>query len=160
MIDIERLPPAPLHVVEVWSDPSAIIEHARALGTAMPAMGRSGTVLGTLLLRMEPTVWLAEGDVSALVPLLAQDGAMTAIGGGVVRFRISGPGWRRLLLADGLFDAEDPAFAPGCCAATVIAHVPVRLWVEREDAVRVYVQASLADALEAQWLANLPLLMA
>jgi len=155
--EIRRLPAAPLHAVEIWSNPAAVAARFAEAGAALPTMGRSGPVLGATLLRVEPTVWLAEGDIAALLPLLGDDGSATAIGGGVVRFALTGPGWRALLMADGLFDAESRDFGVGACAATVIAHAAVRLWVEAADTVRVYVPASMAEGMEHHWRANLPL---
>jgi sarcosine oxidase gamma subunit len=52
---------------------------------------------------------------------------------------------------DGVFDAESPAFAPGCTAATVIAHVAVRLNVVSEDRCDALVPASLAEGLIGRW---------
>jgi heterotetrameric sarcosine oxidase gamma subunit len=103
------------------------------------------------MIRMEPTVWLVEGDVAALPDVLADDGAVTSIGGGIVRVRLSGPGWRTLLMEGGVFDAENPAFAAGCSAATIIEHVNVRLHVVSEDCCDAYVPLSFSTALLAFW---------
>jgi len=114
-------------------------------------MGKSAGSAGSTLMRFEPAVWLVEGDVAGLAKVLGVDGALTPIGGGIVRVRLSGPGWRRLLMEGGVFDAECPAFAPQCCAATVIDHVNVRLHVEAEDACLAYVPASYANDLIEFW---------
>jgi heterotetrameric sarcosine oxidase gamma subunit len=82
---------------------------------------------------------------------LGDDGALTAIGGGVVRVRLSGAGWRALLMEGGVFDAEDPSFAPGCSAATIIDHVNVRLHVVADDACIAYVPASYSADLLHFW---------
>lgn len=156
---ITVLPPAPLHAMELWSRPEAVAERiAAALGLALPPRNRSATGAGLTLIRVEPTVWLVEGDPAPLAPLLDEDGALTAIGGGQVRVRLSGPGWRRLLMEGGFFDAESPAFAAGCSAATVIDHVGVRLHVESADGCLAYVPASFAAALVHFWEEALPLI--
>lgn len=102
-------------------------------------------------MRFEPTVWLVEGEVVGLADILGEDGALTAIGGSIVRVRLTGAGWRRLLMEGGVFDAENPGFGLGDCAATVIDHVGVRLFVEAEDACLAYVPASFAHDLVAFW---------
>jgi heterotetrameric sarcosine oxidase gamma subunit len=151
-VAITRLPPAPLHVLEIWSDPAKVAARfKKATGLALPAMGRSAGGDALRLIRCEPTVWLAEGDVSALPALLGDDGALTAIGGGIVRVELSGPRWRRLLMEGGVFDAESPAFEAGSSAATVIDHVAVRLLVTREDACLALVPASFAVDLIQFW---------
>ncbi len=156
-LTITALPPAPLHVVEIWSNPAEVSARcAAALGFALPAMGQSAAGNGVTLLRFEPTVWLCEGDVAPIEAVLAGDGAITAIGGGIVRVRITGPGWRALLMQGAVFDAETAAFAPGCCAATVIDHVAVRLFVESDDACLAYVPSSYAAGMLHFWHEVLP----
>ena len=40
---IMALPPAPLHVLEIWSNPAAVAERFQSeAGFALPIMGRSG----------------------------------------------------------------------------------------------------------------------
>jgi sarcosine oxidase gamma subunit len=51
----------------------------------------------------------------------------------------------------GVFDAENPAFAPGCSAATIIDHVNVRLHVVGENACDAYVPASYSSGLMHFW---------
>lgn len=148
---IAALPPAPLHALEIWSDPHGVAARFAAFGLPLPPAGRSAALGGLTLIRFEPTVWLVEGEAAAIVPILGDDGALTAIGGGVVRVRIAGAGWRRLLMEGGVFDAEAASFAPGCSAATIIDHVGLRLWVESALACRVYVPASYAAGLIHFW---------
>lgn len=158
---IELLPPAPLHEVEIWSNP--IETAARVLdatGVALPAAGRSAAAAGLTLIRFEPTVWLAEGDVAPLAAALGDDGAVTAIGGGIARVRLTGAGVRTLLMQGGVFDAESPGFATGDSAATVIDHVPVRLWMESKDCCLVYAPASYAAGLMRFWEEMRPLVRA
>lgn len=151
-VTITTLPAAPLHAFEIWSNPAAVGKRfAATTGFALPALGRSGGTDVLRLIRYEPTVWLVEGDTSQLPAILADDGALTAIGGGLVRVRLSGTGWRTLLMEGGVFDAENPAFAPGCSAATIIEHVNVRLHVVTEDACIAYVPLSFSKALTHFW---------
>lgn len=156
---ITALPAAPLHALEIWSHPQAVaIRVQKALGIALPAMNRSAANAAITLMRFEPTVWLAEGDVFVLADTLGDDGALTAIGGGVVRFRLAGPAWRELLLEGGVFDTSIAAFPVGATAATVIDHVGVRLHVESDDACIAYVPSSYAQSLHHFWDEALPLL--
>lgn len=151
-VAITQLPAAPLHVFEIWSNPAAVAARfVAATGFDLPPMGRSGGIEALRLIRYEPTVWLAEGDISALPDVLAEDGALTAIGGGVVRVRLSGTGWRALLMEGGVLDAENSAFTIGCSAATIIDHVAVRLHVVGEDACDAYLPLSFSKALIHFW---------
>jgi heterotetrameric sarcosine oxidase gamma subunit len=151
-VTISTLPVAPLHALEIWSNPAAVAKRfAAATGFALPAMGRSAGSDTLRLIRYEPTVWLVEGDASGLINILSDDGALTPIGGGVVRMRLSGKGWRTLLMEGGVFDAESPAFAPGCSAATIIDHVNVRLHVVSENTCDAYVPLSFSKALLHFW---------
>jgi heterotetrameric sarcosine oxidase gamma subunit len=151
-VTITPLPAAPLHVFEIWSNPAVVAKRFKAaIGFDLPAIGRSDGTQALRLMRFEPTVWLVEGDVSALPGILAYDGALTPIGGGVVRVRLSGRGWRTLLMEGGVFDAENPAFSTGCCAATIIDHVGVRLHVLNDDACDAYVPLSFREGLLHFW---------
>ena len=151
-ITITALPAAPLHALEIWSNAASVAQRFNeAIGFALPAMGRSEGSDALRLIRYEPTVWLVEGDASALSSILADDGALTAIGGGIVRIRLSGKGWRTLLMEGGVFDAESPAFATGCSAATIIDHVAVRLHVVSDDACDAYVPLSFSAGLIHFW---------
>ena len=151
-VTITPLDPAPLHAVELWSNPAAVsARFATATGVDLPMMGRSTHAGAMLLIRFEPTVWLVEGDIAGLADMIGDDGALTAIGGGIVRVRLAGPGWRSLLMEGGVFDAETPDFAPGCSAATIIDHVNVRLHVESEQACIAYVPASYSAGMVHFW---------
>jgi heterotetrameric sarcosine oxidase gamma subunit len=151
-VTITPLPAAPLHALEIWSNAPAVAKRVEAAtGFALPPMGRSAGTDALRVIRYEPTVWLVEGDASALPAILAEDGSLTPIGGGIVRVRLSGEGWRTLLMEGGVFDAENPAFAPGCSAATIIDHVAVRLHVVSDDACDAYVPASYSHGLIHFW---------
>ena len=156
---IIALPAAPLHALEIWSHPEAVAKRVqKALGFALPPMNRSAGNAATTLLRFEPTVWLVEGDTSVLADTLGDDGALTAIGGGVVRMRLAGPHWRELLLEGGVFDTSAAAFPVGATAATIIDHVGVRLHAQSDEACIAYVPSSYAEGLHHFWEAALPLL--
>ena len=151
-LTISTLPAAPLHVFEIWSNAASVAKRFKATcGFALPHMGRSGGSNALRLIRFDPTVWLVEGDASALSAILSDDGAVTAIGGGIVRIRLSGKGWRTLLMEGGVFDAESPTFAAGCSAATIIDHVNVRLHVVSDDACDAYVPLSFSQGLLHFW---------
>ncbi len=151
-VTITALPAAPLHAFEIWSNPAEVARRFKAAtGFALPPSGRSDGSDTLRLIRYEPTVWLVEGDSPALAAILADDGALTAIGGGIVRVRLSGPGWRSLLMEGGVFDAEAPDFAPGCSAATIIDQVNLRLYVMSESACIAYVPLSYAEDMIHFW---------
>lgn len=153
VIEVSAHDAADVLALELW-DTAGAAAVAPVLGFALPAAGRSAGDDHLRAKRFEPMVWLVEGaaiDRAALDAALADHGTVTPIGGGLVRVRLIGAGWRGLLMHDGVFDAEDPAFAPGCTAATVIAHVAVRLNVVAPDRCDALVPASLADGLIARW---------
>jgi heterotetrameric sarcosine oxidase gamma subunit len=151
-VTITILPSAPLHAFEIWSNPAAVAKRFQTTtGFALPGMGRSAGSDTLRLIRFEPTVWLVEGDAPSLPAILGDDGALTAIGGGIVRVRLSGMGWRTLLMEGGVFDAESRSFAVGCSAATIIDHVAVRLYVVSDNACDAYVPLSFSAGLVHFW---------
>ena len=151
-VTVTTLPAAPLHAFEIWSDaPVVAARFEAAIGFALPRLATSGGTDKLRLIRYEPTVWLVEGDPGALPEILGDDGALTAIGGGIIRVRLSGPGWRALLMDGGMFDAESPGFAPGCSAATIIDHIAVRLHVLSDQTCLAYVPASYCAGLIHFW---------
>ena len=149
---ITVLPAAPLHALEIWSNaPEFSQRFEAALGAQLPALGSSLQLADSLLIRYEPTVWLVEGDIGGLTDILGTDGSLTALGSGIVRVRLSGPGWRSLLMEGGVFDAESSDFVTGSSAATLIDHVGVRLYVESDDACLAYVPLSYAHDMVHFW---------
>lgn len=149
---ITVLPAAPLHALEIWSNaPEFSQRFEAAFGARLPAPGSSLQLADSLLIRFEPTVWLAEGDIGGLTDILGTHGSLTAIGGGIVRVRLSGTGWRSLLMEGGVFDAESPSFVTGSSAATLIDNVGVRLYVESDDACLAYVPLSYAQDMVHFW---------
>jgi heterotetrameric sarcosine oxidase gamma subunit len=151
-IAITPLAAAQLHALEIWSNPTAVAARFKAAtGFALPPMGRSAGTDALHVIRYEPTVWLVEGDVAQLAAIIANDGALTAIGGGVAKIRLSGTGWRALLMEGGVFDAENPNFTTGCRAATIINHVGVRLHVLDHNICDTFVPLSYSAALIEFW---------
>jgi heterotetrameric sarcosine oxidase gamma subunit len=151
-VTITILPTAPLHAFEIWSNPAAVAKRFKAAtGFTLPSTGRSAGSDSLRLIRFEPTVWLVEGDAPSLPAILGDAGALTAVGGGIVRVRLSGMGWRTLLMERGVFDAESPSFAVGCSAATIIDHVAVRLHVVNEASCDAYVPFSFSAGLVHFW---------
>jgi heterotetrameric sarcosine oxidase gamma subunit len=151
-VTITPLPAAPLHALEIWSNPVAVAKRFKtATRLDLPGMGRSAATETFCLIRFEPTVWLVEGDASIFPAILGDDGVLTAIGGGIIRVQLSGNGWRTLLMEGGVFDAENPAFSAGCSAATIIGHVNVRLHVVSDDACIAYVPLSFSRSLIHFW---------
>ena len=151
-IAITQLPAATLNVLEIWSNPLAVLDRfEKAFGPSLPPLGSSLQLPSMQLIRYEPTVWLIEGETTGLAEILGLDGSLTAIGGSLVRVRLSGAGWRSLLMEGGVFDAESKTFATGCSAATLIDHVNVRLLVESDDACLAYVPLSYAHDMIHFW---------
>ncbi|CAN5382652.1 hypothetical protein BH10PSE14_BH10PSE14_32340 [soil metagenome] len=106
------------------------------------------------VLPVEPRRWWlvdAAPHADAIAATIAANGALTPIGGGLVRATLSGPGWRDLLTVSGCFDSEHPGFATGQVAATVIHHVPVWIAVTGDATGEVYMAASYAPTLAALW---------
>lgn len=147
-VSIEELGRAPLHQLELWGSPQAAARRlAAVLGHDLPRAGHAQGVL----LRTGPSTWLVEGDCAALRVALGDDGSLVAVGGGLVRVRLSGPGWRNLLMEGGLFDAESPDFGIDRVATTQIDHVTVILRVESDRSCLAFVPASLAADLLRFW---------
>lgn len=154
-LSIENLGRTSLHLLEIWGDPRAPAQRlAAALGHDLPRAGRAhGRVM-----RNGPATWLIEGDASDLAAALGDDGALVAVGGGLVRVRIAGAGWRALLMEGGLFDAEGEGFTSDCVASTLIEHVTVTMRVESDEACHVYVPASHAEDLLRFWHDSAPVI--
>ena len=114
----------------------------------LPALG------DVAVMQVEPQRWWLLGPVAALADItaaLGENGAISPIGGGLMRASLTGSGWRAQLMISGLFDAEDPAFGPGHCAATRLHHAPIWIDVLSEDAASVYFPASLLGDIRHLW---------
>jgi heterotetrameric sarcosine oxidase gamma subunit len=142
--------PTRLVRVEAFSLTPAFAEQFKAaVGAPVPAVGRVVEGSAGPVIWAEPKVVLASGDAAALSTALVEVAAVSDVSGAWRRIDLSGDGWRERLMVDGLFDAENPAFAAGCVAATMLHHAPVMLCPTGEDAVSVYVAPSFAADLRA-----------
>ena len=85
-VTISTLPAAPLHALEIWSNAQAVAKRfQKAAGFGLPPMGQSAGNAAARLIRFEPTVWLVEGDVTGLEPVLGEV---------LHRPDVEGVGWR------------------------------------------------------------------
>jgi len=109
---------------------------------------------GLRAMRVEPQRWWlihAGAASTAIVDALGDRGALTPIGGGLIRATLKGPGWRAQLMLGGVFDAEDPGFAPGQCAATILHHTRVWIDVIADEEAHVYFAASHKGDITHLW---------
>ncbi len=144
---------------EIWSDADASLDRlAKALGAELPQTGKSNNAADLRLVWLEPMTWLVRAPeargaevLARIEAALASDGGACDISGALIRTRITGPAWRTLLTIGGVFDAEADTFGPGCMAATVIAHAPVRLDVVSLTEVDAYTPPSYAPDLFEFW---------
>lgn len=112
--------------------------------------------LGIRTLQVEPRRWWLFGAAGRDIDI-GDNGALAPIGGGLIRATFTGPGWRALLMISAVFDAENPNFAPGQVAATVIHHVPVWIAPIAADICEVFFAASYATDLVALWTRSIAL---
>ena len=134
-VSISIAPAADVVVLDMWGDGAPLLHGVRAI-------------------QVEPRRWwlVDAGDkIQAITEALGDKGAITPIGGGLIRATLTGPGWRSQLMISGVFDAENPAFKPGDCAATIIGHVSVWIDVISDETARVYFAASLRGDMEQLW---------
>jgi len=109
---------------------------------------------GITALTVEPgRYWLIDtaAQMSALAAQVADHGALTPIHGGLMRATFNGAGWRELLMHGGWFDAEDTAFGPGACAATLLHHVSVWIAPQTDESAHVYFAPSYTADLRKRW---------
>lgn len=159
VVSLEASEPSRLIRFEIWSGHEATQARlAKVMGGALPGVCKSGDLGTARVIWIEQNTWLArttpgDGDLTlrTLTAALGQDGSATDMSGALRRLRITGPSWRTLLTIGGVFDAENPAFAPGCMAGTIIAHAPVRFDVISADCVDAYTPPSYAPDLFGFW---------
>lgn len=152
-------PPQPLLRLELWGDRDQVsARFAQAFGAHLPGANRAVTTKGLRVIWREPAAWMIRIEageppsvLAQLIAVAGEDGAVTDISGAAARCAIEGVDWRILLTYGGVFDAEDPAFAPGCVAGTVIEHMAVRFDVISQTCVDAYVAPSYAADLLAFW---------
>jgi heterotetrameric sarcosine oxidase gamma subunit len=145
--------------LELWGEVAVVSARFEGtFGTALPAASRSVSAGDLRIIWREPKAWMIAAplarlqDVSAkLTDIVGDDGAVTDISGAAVRCTLRGPDWRALLTHGGVFDAEDPAFAPGCVAGTVVEHINLRIDVVSDNQADVYVAPSYAVDLLGYW---------
>ncbi len=145
--------------LELWGEVADVSKRFEAaFGTSLPAASRSISSGDLRIIWREPKAWMIAAPMAGLPDLLAKltdivghDGAVTDISGAAVRCSLRGPDWRILLTHGGVFDAEDPTFAPGCVAGTVVEHIAIRIDVVSETQADVYVAPSYAVDLLGYW---------
>ena len=111
-------------------------------------------VMGTRAMKVEPRRWWLIGagaSLDAIKKTLGNNGALTPIGGGLMRATLTGPGWRSQLMISGAFDAEDVNFKPGDSAATIIHHTSIWIDVISAHEAHVYFAASNLMDIEHVW---------
>ena len=159
LVSLQTPEPSRLIRFEIWSDFEATQARlAKVLGGPLPGICKSADLGAARLIWVEQHTWLirtspADADLmlSTVTAALGQDGSASDMSGALRRLRITGPGWRTLLTIGGVFDAENPDFAPGCMAGTIIAHSPVRFDVISADCVDAYTPPSYAPDLFGFW---------
>ncbi len=145
--------------LELWGEIAAVsTRFEAAFGIALRVSSRSASVGELRVIWREPKAWMVAAPMAELQDILAkltdiagQDGVVTDISGAAVRCTLYGPDWRALLTHGGVFDAEDPAFAPGCVAGTVVEHIAICIDVVSDDQACVYVAPSYAVDLLGYW---------
>ena len=158
-IDIAVATADPLHLLEIWGDLAAVFDRAAELGLApFPGACQSSQALGRRLLWWEPKSWLIRSMADATTPspigweaAAGADGALIELTGAFARLRLTGRGWRDLLMIGGVFDAEARSFKTGSVAGTVLFHCPVRIDVVADVIVDVYTPPSYVDDLLDYW---------
>ena len=158
-VTLTPCPPEALMRLELWGDANAVAARAQALGLGVPPpVGRAVDNTGGRWIWIEPAVWLVRAPLAQLAEVLArletvagEDGAAFDITGGLARFRLTGPRWRELLTIGAVFDVENPEFAPGCAAATILQHAAVWFDVIDDGTCDVYCLPSYAQDLADGW---------
>jgi len=156
-VHVEPATGEPLLLLEIWGDQSLVESR---LGASLPKPGKALAETGSRALWWEPQTWLmrAPSDASALAGRLSEasegEGTVTDVSGAFRRIIVHGPEWRSLLMIGGVFDAESPAFGPGCVVGTVIHHMPVRLDVLSPTTVEAYAPPSYVEDLLHHWRAS------
>ena len=152
-------PPQTLLRLELWGALEAVSTRFKAVfGVELPAAGRAVTVGDFRVIWREPAAFMITAPCTASQDLVvrlnevaAEDGAVTDSSGAAVCCTLTGPDWRILLTQGGVFDAENPTFAPGCVAGTVVEHINIRIDVVSETQADVYVAPSYARDLLGYW---------
>ena len=141
----------------IVTDPHVSISIAPAGDVVVLDMWGEGApkLHGVHAMQVEPRRWwLVDpgSKIGAITTALGDKGAITPIGGGLMRATLTGSGWRSQLMISGVFDAENLDFKPGDCAATIIGHVSVWIDVISAESAHVYFAASLRTDIEHVWV--------
>ena len=152
-------PPQALLRLEVWGEANAVSKRfMAAFGVDLPAASLAISSGDLRVIWREPSAYMIAAPLAVsqdlsekLTKVAARDGAVTDISGAAVCCTLSGPDWRALLTHGGVFDAEDPAFALGCVAGTVVEHINIRIDVLSETRADIYVAPSYAQDLLGYW---------
>ncbi len=141
----------------LWDDGARQAVEA-ALGTRLPPPCRATTSGALRLLWLEAGHWLvtcpaADADAvqARIEAALAGTGTIVEVGAALAGRQLHGRGWRDLLMIGGVFDAEDPGFAPGCVARTVMHHASLLIDVVTDTHANAYVPASYASEFFDFW---------
>ena len=111
--------------------------------------------------RIAPLVWWVVGTTAeaarALADIAPEEGTALDMTDNRVRFSVSGPYARSMMVRLAPLDFRDRSFATGTIAATAAHHMSVQI-ARREEAWDIYITATFADALAevlaetaAQW---------
>jgi sarcosine oxidase gamma subunit len=148
-------PAAGLLALDLW-DAREDAAAAAALGLALPGPGQAAAGAAGYVLRAGPRRWWLDGagfDAEALTTALDGTGVVTPNAGGWVRVALHGAPWCELIMQSGLIDAEDPGFAPGHVAVTVLCHARCLVHVRAPLHCDIFVPASYAGHCLAHWRA-------
>lgn len=145
----------------LWDDAA----HARigaGLGAPLPGPCRAVDIAGQRLLWLESAHWLiaclttdADAVRNRIERLVGTDGSLVEVGAALAGCRITGNGWRELLMIGGVFDAEDLGFGPGAVARTIMHHSALFIDVVTADRVHAYVPTSYAHEFFGFWYAEI-----
>jgi len=152
-------PPQTLLRLELWGALAAVSARFKAaFGVELPSASAAVSAGDLRVIWREPAAFMiaapftaSQDLVARLTEVAANDGAVTDISGAAACCTLTGPDWRILLTHGGVFDAENPAFAPGCVAGTVVEHINIRIDVVNETQADVYVAPSYAQDLLGYW---------
>lgn len=137
--------------VTAWPDTLGAVASRLGEITGVAAPGPGGLVAADTgqIARIGPLVWWIIGAnaeaVRALADIGAQEGSALDMTDNRVRFVISGPRARDMMMRLAPLDFRDRSFAVGTIAATAAHHMSVQI-ARREEAWDVYVTATFADA--------------
>lgn len=162
MTDTSRFhaaPPEALLRLELWGNDRSVGRRlVKEFGVALPGPARAVTAEPLRVIWREPGAWMIRAPLAGrdalhtrLDAIAGDAGAVMDISGAAVRCVLRGRDWRILLTYGGVFDAEAPAFQPGCVAGTVVEHIAVRYDVIAHDHVDAYVAPSYAEDLFGYW---------